>query len=112
MHSDKSSKNMLIYNTTYHVPIEDARNFVIWIHQAYIPQALQSGLLSAPRLCHILSHHDETSECFSLQFETEGTDKLHEWYVHSGVDLEKELKKTFKEKVVGFTTLMDVIEEE
>ncbi len=102
---------MLIYNTTYHVPSEDAKNFVIWIHQAYIPQALQSGVLSAPRFCRILSHHDDTSECFSLQFETESSAKLHEWYVHSGGVLEEELKKTFREKVAGFTTLMEVIEE-
>ena len=31
---------MLVYNTTYHVTFDDARNFVIWIHQVYIPQAL------------------------------------------------------------------------
>ena len=34
---------MLVYNTTYHVTFDDARNFVIWIHQVYIPQALASG---------------------------------------------------------------------
>ena len=33
---------MLVYNTTYHVTFDDARNFVIWIHQVYIPQALAS----------------------------------------------------------------------
>ena len=101
---------MLIYNTTYHVGFDDARNFVIWIHQAYSPEALASGLLSRPRLCRILSHHDEDSECFSLQFEVKDSAKLHEWYVKKGETLNGELQKVFKDKVAGFSTLMEVIE--
>ena len=101
---------MLIYNTTYHVGFDDARNFVIWIHQAYIPEALDSGLLSRPRLCRILSHHDEDSECFSLQFEVKDSAKLHEWYVKKGEALNGELQEVFKDKVAGFSTLMEVIE--
>ncbi len=102
---------MLVYNTTYHVNFDDARNFVIWIHQVYIPQALESGFLQKPRLCKILSHHDEDSECFSLQFEIEDSSKLHEWYIKRGETLNKEMLQVFNEKVLGFTTLMEVIEE-
>lgn len=29
---------MLIYNTTYQVAIDDARNFVIWLNECYIPE--------------------------------------------------------------------------
>lgn len=101
---------MLIYNTTYHVDFNDARNFVIWIHQAYIPEAVASGLLGKPRLCRILSHHDEDSECFSLQFEVDDSAKLHQWYVAKGEALHEEMQKVFKDKVAGFTTLMEVIE--
>ena len=83
---------MLVYNTTYHVTFDDARNFVIWIHQVYIPQALDS-------------------ECFSLQFEVESSARLHEWYVKHGETLLQEMQKVFKDKAAGFTTLMEVIEE-
>lgn len=102
---------MLIYNTTYQVDFDDARNFVIWVHQAYIPKALASGLLARPRLCKILSHHDEDSECFSLQFEVESSAILHKWYTQCGNALHEELQKLFKDKAVGFTTLMEIIEE-
>ena len=30
--------NMLIYNTTYQTGIDDARNFVIWLSESYIPE--------------------------------------------------------------------------
>ena len=68
-------------------------------------------LLDKPRLCKILSHHDEDSECFSLQFEVESSARLHEWYVKHGEKLLQEMQKVFKDKAVGFTTLMEVIEE-
>lgn len=102
---------MLVYNTTYQVDFDDARNFVIWIHQVYIPKALNSGILQKPRLSRILSHHDEKTECFSVQFEVEDSAKLHEWYTRQGTDLQAELLKLFDKKVTGFTTLMEIIEE-
>ena len=71
---------MLVYKTTYHVTFDDARNFVIWIHQVYIPQALASGLLDNPRLCKIFSHHDEDSECFSLKIEVASSFCFFFWF--------------------------------
>ena len=102
---------MLIYNTTFQADSKDAENFVIWIHQVYIPKAQESGLLRSARLSRILSHHDENSECFSLQFEVESSAQLHDWYKKDGQSLHSEMLKTFDTKVVGFTTLMEVIEE-
>lgn len=102
---------MLVYNTTYQVNIEDARNFVIWIHQCYIPNVIEFGQLKKPRLSRIISHKEEGSECFSLQFEVESSARLHHWYNKQGAQLNKELIDLFKEKVVAFTTLMDIIDE-
>ena len=38
---------MLIYNTTYHVELADARNFVIWLHECYIPEAEKFAYLES-----------------------------------------------------------------
>lgn len=100
---------MLIYNTTYTVPVADARNFVIWIKESFIPQANNDGYLSDPRLLRILSHHDENSECFSVQFKVDSTAQLHQWYVKKGQQLALEMKSLFDERVVGFSTLMEEI---
>lgn len=101
---------MLIYNTTYQIDIDDARNFVIWLHEAYIPTVSADGRLINPRLTRILSHKDQNSECFSLQWEVADSATLHRWHVAQGVALNDEMMKTFKDKVVGFPTLMEVIE--
>lgn len=100
---------MLIYNTTFHVEMADARNLVIWLHECYIPEAEKSGELSNPRILRILSHKEQDSECFSLQWEVEDSAALHRWHTQVGAHLNEELKRTFKDKVIGFPTLMEVI---
>ena len=47
---------------------------------------------------------------FSLQWEVADSATLHRWHVAQGVALNDEMMKTFKDKVVGFPTLMEVIE--
>lgn len=101
---------MLIYNTTYQVANEDARNFVVWIHEVYIPEGEADKLLQKPRLTRILTHREEDSECFSLQWEVEDSKTLHRWHTNIGSRLNTEMMKVFKDKVVAFSTLMEVIE--
>lgn len=103
---------MIIYNTTYTVPNEDARDFVIWIHQAMIPEALSGGRLAKPRLLRILSHRDPDTECFSLQLETQSTAMLHKWFVEKGNRMQQELDKLFDKRVAYFSTIMEVVSEE
>ncbi len=100
---------MLVYNTTFHVELDDARNFVIWLNECYIPEAEKSGELKNPRILRILSHKEQDSECFSLQWEVEDSAALHRWHTVCGAKLNEEMMKIFKGKVVGFPTLMEVI---
>lgn len=55
---------MLIYNTTFHVEMGDARNFVIWLNEFYIPEVEKSGELRNPRILRILSHKEQDSDAF------------------------------------------------
>ena len=88
----------------------DARNFVIWISECYIPEVEKNGNLKRPRLVRILSHQDPDSECFSLQWEVEDSATLHRWHTEQGAELNEQMMKVFKDKVVGFPTLMEVIQ--
>ena len=102
-------KNMLIYNTTFQVDDDVHDNFMIWIKESYIPEVQKHGALKAPRICRILSHREEGS-AYSLQWEVESSGLLHRWHLEQGVRLNDELVKIFKDKVIGFPTLMEVIE--
>lgn len=99
---------MLIFNTTYHVEEGQEKYFLIWMQEYYLPEVKKNGTLHAPRIARILSHHED-GYCFSVQFEVEDSAKLHHWHQVQGVKLAEEMKKIFKNKVVGFPTLMEVI---
>ncbi|MDO4164303.1 MAG: DUF4286 family protein [Bacteroides sp.] len=101
---------MLIYNTTYHVEESQEKYFLIWIKEYYFPEVEKMGVLHAPRMARVLSHREEGSACYSVQFEVESSAQLHQWHREQGVLLNDELLKVFKDKVVGFPTLMEVIE--
>lgn len=101
---------MLTYNTTYTVGNEDARNFVIWIHQVYLARTAETGMLSNPRMLRVLNHKDEETECFCVQFDVESSAILHRWYQQQGHALNQEMLQMFGNRVVGFSTMMEVIE--
>ena len=100
---------MILYNTTYQMPEADARNFVIWIHQVMLPRVQEFGYMNNGRLSRILSPKEEGTECFALQFEVESTARLHYWFVKQGKQLGEELLKTFNNRVIGFSTMMEVV---
>lgn len=100
---------MLIYNTTFQVDDEVNDNFLIWIKESYIPEIEKHGTLKMPRLCRVLSHREDGS-CYSLQWEVDDSAALHRWHREQGAGLNEELRKIFKDKVVGFPTLLEVME--
>ena len=100
---------MLIYNTTFQVDDDIHDNFLIWIKECYMVEVQKHVVLKAPRICRILSHREEGS-AYSLQWEVENSGLLHRWHMEQGTRLNEELTKLFKDKVIGFPTLMEVIE--
>lgn len=103
---------MIVYNTTYTTTVEDARNFVIWANESFIARTIQDGRLTNARLLRILSHKDEHTECFSLQFDVKDTATLHQWFVAEGKELNNEMNKLFDGRVIGFSTIMETITED
>jgi hypothetical protein len=99
---------MLIYNTTFHTEDDVHDNFLIWLRESYIPGVEKYGVLKSPRLCRLLNYHDE-GVAYALQWEVENSACLHRWHMDQGLEFNRELEKIFKDKVIGFSTLMEVI---
>lgn len=100
---------MLIYNTTYHVEDDQDKYFLIWMQEYYLPEVEKYGVLKNPRIARVLSHREEGSACYSVQFEVNNSASLHHWHCEQGVRLSEEMMRIFKDKVVGFPTLMEVV---
>lgn len=106
---------MIVYNTTYHVEEADEQLFLNWIHEYLIPEVLKEGTLKNPRLLRVLGYHQDEDEeghgaSYALQLEAEDTAALHHWYRSQGVKLNKELLLVFRQRVLGFSTMMEVVE--
>lgn len=99
---------MLIYNTTYQVDDDINENFLIWIRECYMPEIEKNGILKNPRICRVLSHREDGTS-YTVQWEVESSSLLHRWHMEQGMKLNDEMMKIFKDKVVGFPTLMEVI---
>lgn len=100
---------MLIFNTTLH--IEDAIHdeYISFLKTFYVPQALESGLLSQPSLAKIERQHEESGVSYALQFKTEDIDTLNTWAEETGESLSLEMNKRFGAKVGGFVTLLEEV---
>lgn len=101
---------MLIVNTTYHVSesVEDA--WKEWVRIEYIPIVVAPGILKQPRLHRLLVENEPGHQSYALQFEVKDLDTLDLWFQNHGSKMQKDLSDRFQEKVLSFTTLMEVID--
>lgn len=101
---------MIIFNTTYHASNSIKDLFINWLKEIYIPTALHREELSEPQLCRVMTENENEGVSYSLQFHVKDMDILSHWYTETGEDLACALTQKFKDQVVGFTTLLEIIE--
>ena len=100
---------MIIYNTTFHIEECIQQDFIDYIRQNVISQATKSGLLISPRFSRIFGEHEEQGFSYALEFATESISTLEQWNKTETATIIAPLVEKFKDKVVGFSTVMQVI---
>lgn len=100
---------MIIYNTTYHVDCDVSGEFLDWMREHYVPQAVKNGMVKEPRLMRLMGHN-EGGACFALQLKASSLSTLQRWNQEVGKHLHEQLTKHFGNKVAGFTTFMENID--
>ncbi len=101
---------MIIFNTTYHVDQEVHDEYIKYIREVFIPNALASGFLYEARLVRIVAQHNEPGTNYSLQFRVKNNDTLDLWLSMAGNQLNKDLVARFGNKVAGFVTLLEEVD--
>lgn len=102
---------MLVLNTTYHVDAGQERLFLTWVTEYVLPEEEKLGLLRRPRVCRVLGQAaDGQGTSYCVQLEAADTATVHRWWRALGHRREEEMRRVFGEKVVGFSTLMEVVE--
>lgn len=100
---------MIIYNTTFHIHQDILDECLAYLKSDYIPKAARSGILRTPRLRRVLQSANEEGESYSIQFHTDDIDSLNRWIREEGAALQQALINRYREKIVGFSTLLEEI---
>ena len=100
---------MIICNTTYHVDCKVSGDFLDWLRDYYLPEALVGGLVNCPRLLRLMGHN-EGGVCYALQLQAATLSDLQRWNQAVGKHLHELLTERFGEQVAGFTTFMEELE--
>jgi hypothetical protein len=101
---------MLIVNTTYNVSESVVEEWKEWVRTEYIPQVITPGLLVQPRFHHLLVENEPGNQSYALQFEVQDINTLKLWFDKYSTEIKKNQSEKFQEKVLGFTTVMEVLD--
>lgn len=101
---------MIIFNTTYHADNARKDEFIDWLKESYIPTIVEHGLLREPQLTRIFADNEDEGTSLSLQFKSPDTESLERWHEECGEALLAEMQKRFGDQVLGFSTLLEVID--
>ncbi len=100
---------MVTINTTFHVDEEVRYDFIDYMRNIYIEEALTDKKLINARLYRIHAQKVEGGISYSVQFSFNNIDDLYNWDKNKGLKLNEELIKKFEHKVACFSTLLEEI---
>ena len=103
---------MIVFNTTFHVDAAAHEEFVAYMLRVFLPTAVSSGDLTSPRLSRIFSDRGKEEEMgfsYAMEFKVADSDTLEKWMKKERVKVITPLMEKFREKVVGFSTMMEII---
>lgn len=100
---------MILFNTTFHVSLDLAPDWVQWMKETQLPAIMETGLPSNFRLLHLLTELDNGGKTYSCQL-TFTTMTAYELYkaIHHPM-FQKQLDLKFANQYVEFETLLEDI---
>ena len=101
---------MILLNTTFHVHTSVNEPFIEWVKATYIPSAMKSGLFTAPLFTRIMMQVDPEATSYAVQLQASSHTEAEAWHDSMGTQLKDALAREVGERVLHFTTYMEIIE--
>ncbi|MEI9919040.1 MAG: DUF4286 family protein [Bacteroidota bacterium] len=92
---------MIIYNVTFSVDKEISEEWISWMKEVHIPSL--ENLFESARILRVLSHEDEESDSFAVQFYSDSIVGAEKYYLNDDV------QKKFGERVLSYPTLLEEV---
>lgn len=101
---------MIVFNTTFHVDEIIQDDFIEYMLQVFIPMSTKSGLLTSARLAKIFGKEEDEGLSFAMEFSVDDIVAMEKWNAEESKNVFNPLMERFKEKLIGFSTLMQTID--
>jgi hypothetical protein len=98
---------MLLYNITIGIDKEIESEWLNWMKSYYLPAAMNSKAFLHFRLYKVLTHDDEGSVSYSVQYFSDDIQKIVGYLNNEGKVLNEEHRAKFKDRHVVFNTLLE-----
>ena len=101
---------MIILNTTFviHAPLET--EFLQWVRRVYLPSAQAAGVFGAPTVARVLTRIEPDTESIAVQLPAGSRDEAARRHVATAALLRDDLHARWGDRMMFFTTFMEVIE--
>lgn len=100
---------MHILNTTFHADKTVRSEFLSWLRGVYIQAATSTGLFTNPVLTRVLGNDDPQGTSYALQLTAQSLREAARWHDETAALLRDDMKARFGEKVLFFTTYLEVL---
>lgn len=98
---------MLLYNVTVGIDKDLEAEWLNWMKSYYLPEVMKSNVFLSYRLYKVLTHEDEGSVSFSIQYFSDDIQKIVYYLNNQGKTLSEEHRAKFKDRHVVFNTLLE-----
>lgn len=101
---------MIVFNTTFHVEEVIQDDFIEYMLQVFIPMSTKSGMLTSPRLARVFGRDEDEGLSFAMEFQVTDIVVMEKWKSEESGSVFTPLMERFKDKMIGFSTLMQTID--
>ncbi len=103
---------MILYNVTLNIETTIEDDFLIWLHQEYIPRVMQTGLFSEYKILRLLSEHGETpgTITYSVQYFLADVKDFLNYSENFAPAVQKATQEKFGNQMMAFRTLLEVVD--
>lgn len=104
----------MLINTTFAIDSSIRQDFLNWLRCSFVPRAVERGatsVVSSRVIGQMLDGpHDDEAEAYACQFQMASRDDAAQWVEYLSASLMPECHAAWGERILPFTTFMEIID--
>jgi len=102
---------MIVYSVTCNVDESVESEWIEWMKSEHIPEVMATGIFESCRFSKLLSHKEEGSQNYSVQYTCDSMEKLDKYKSEFGPELQSKTMKKYADKVLAFRSELEILQD-